>query len=150
MLVNKCADPIWFWNFHFRQQKSGRKVWNVMFWCCSLIVREQGRLYTLSCVLLGTEKNWQTDKMKTNQSLHHLELLSSIQVQGSWFVKTRCGNKHIQENITYANLRMYNLLYTEITKITQMQYIYTWFFKFFLHFFKGSHDRWVLSIQYWL
>lgn len=43
-------------------------------------VREQGCLYTLSCVLPHTDKK-KMDK-KTNQFLHQLELLSSIRVQG--------------------------------------------------------------------
>lgn len=137
--MNKCADPIWFWNFHYRPIESRRKVLNVMFWCCSLIVREQGCLYALSCVLPHTDKKKKclTDKMKPNQFLHPMELLSSVQLQGSWVVQTYGDNKHIPENITYTKLCM--ILYIPSLEMIQIKYIYTWFFDFFFCFFVKVH-----------
>lgn len=142
--MNKCPDPIWFWNFHYRSIKSRRKVLNVMFWCCSLIVREQGFLYALSCVLPDTDKKSLTDKMKPNQFLHQLELLSSIQLQGLWVVKTYCDNKHIPENITYTKLCMIFYI-PSLENDSNKVYSHLILWHFLLLLCKSSHGRWVFN-----
>lgn len=87
--------------------------------------RARMSLYTKLCLASHRQKTKTgTNKMKTNQSLHHLEHLSSIHLQSLWFVKIYCGDK--THSITLHKCG-YNPLCNDIIQISQINYSFTFF-----------------------